>query len=120
MLRVLHLEDNETDAFLIAEAVHNEGLQVEFEVVKTRSDFLRALDQANFDIVLSDTGLPGFDGITALKMVRQKCPGIPFICLSGNTTPTHIKANFDMGVSDFISKSDLPRLIEALRREEEH
>lgn len=119
MLRILHLEDSKADALLIEETARREGIQAEFVLVTNRSEFGRALEQTHFDIVLADSGLPDFDGLTALKMVRQKYRGITFICLSGNSEPANIKANFDMGASDFISKNNLPRLIEALRHEQD-
>jgi CheY-like chemotaxis protein len=120
MLRILHLEDGKEDALLIEESVRNEGIQVEFLLVTSRSEFDRALEQAHFDIVLADSGLPGFNGPTALKMVRQKYPHVTFVCLSGNSEPSNIKANFDMGASEFISKNNLPRLMDTLRSERDY
>jgi CheY-like chemotaxis protein len=119
MLSILHLEDDKMDALLIEETVRNAGLQAEFVLASTRSEFISALDKEHFDVVLTDSGLTDFDGLSALKMVRQKYPAVTFICLSGSSEPAKIKANFDSGASDFISKNDLPRLVEVLRREQD-
>jgi|SRR6185437_12015249 len=119
MLRILHLEDSKEDALLIEVAAHHERIPAKFTLVRNRSEFEQALEHTHFDIILADSGLPDFDGLTALKMVRKKFPGIVFICLSGSSEPEKIKANFDLGASDFISKNDLPRLIDTLRREAE-
>jgi CheY-like chemotaxis protein len=34
--------------------------------------------------VLADYTLPGFDGVTALKIVQKFCPDVPFIFVSGS------------------------------------
>lgn len=119
MLRILHLEDCKEDAFLIERAVQDEGIEAKFILATNRIEFLSMFEQGQFDLILADSGVLGMDGISALKMVRQKYPGLGFICLSGQENPTHIKASFDAGANDYISKNDMPRLLEALRREAE-
>lgn len=119
MIRILHLEDSEADAILIEETIRREGIKAEFIRVKSASEFSDALDQSHIDVVLADSALPDFDGVTALKMVRNKYPGITYICLSGSSEPAKIKTHFDLGASDFISKNDLPRLVQTLRLEAE-
>src|SRR6185312_194314 len=88
MLRILHLEDSKEDAMLIEHAVKSEGITADFKVVKMRQDFISALEESQFDVVLADSSTTDFDGISALKMVRQKYPAMPFICLSGQQDPT--------------------------------
>src|SRR4051794_3542153 len=119
MLRILHLEDQKEDAELIQETVISEGIRARFTVVTKRSDFISALEQAQFDLILADYGLPDFDGLSALKMVRKKYPKIGFVCLSGSNDPALIKASFDAGATDYVSKGDLPRLIQTLRHEQD-
>ncbi len=117
MFRILHLEDCSNDAFLIEQAVKNEGIKAEFKVVKNLKDFICTLEQEEFDLILADSGVPACEGISALEVARRKCPHIGFICLSGLENPAHIKACFDAGANDYISKNDLPRLMATLRWE---
>jgi CheY-like chemotaxis protein len=119
MLRILHLEDCDKDAFLIEQAVKDGGVQAEFKMVKNRQEFISALEVGQFDLILADSSVLDLDNISALKAAREKYPGIEFICLSGHGNPAHIKASFDAGVNDYISKNDLPYLITTLQREAE-
>jgi two-component system sensor kinase len=119
MLRILHLEDSKEDAMLIEHDVKSEGINATFKVVKTRQDFISELEKEQFDVVLADSSTADFDGISALKMVRQKFPAMPFICLSGQQEPAHIKECYDAGATNYISKNDLSPLITTLRREAE-
>ena len=120
MLQILHLEDSKDDAFLIEQTiVRNGGIQARLTVVRDRQEFVSALEQKQFDLVLADNGLPGFDSLSALKMVRQKFPTMGFICVSGAATGKQLQATVAAGVNDFVLKDDLERLVKILRREEE-
>src|SRR5947209_5721974 len=89
----------------------NEGMKAKFTLVTNRAEFLQALEQAEFDLILANYNLPDFDGVSAQKIVRQRYPRIGFVCLSGSNDPAVIKTTFDTGVTDYVSKGDLPRLI---------
>lgn len=117
MLRILHIEDCNKDAFLIEQAIKDEGIEAQFHFVSNRKEFLSALDQGQFDVILADSSVMDLDGVSALKIARQKYPHIGFICLSGQENPAHIKASFDAGATDYVSKNDLSSLMAALRYE---
>jgi len=117
MLRILHLEDSFEDAFLIENAIREEGIQADVKVVRNRSEFEKALENSQFDLVLADCEISGFEGIEALRMIRKKYPGLGYICLSGLENPSNIKASFDAGATDYVSKNDMRRLMPILRRE---
>jgi len=78
-VRILHLEDDPDDAELISLRLRKEGLACEMTRVETRAAFQSALEGSRFDLVLADYRLPGFEGTSALKIVRDKFPGLPFI-----------------------------------------
>src|SRR6185436_19871647 len=82
-LRILHLEDNANDAQLVAMLLRQEEFKADIERVETRNEFLSALKGRTFDVILSDFSLPAFDGKTALSLAREKCPGTPFLFVSG-------------------------------------
>ena len=47
-------------------------------------EFLREIECRPPDVILSDHGLPSFDGFTALSIAREKCPDTPFIFVTGS------------------------------------
>ena len=70
-LDILMLEDVDSDAELVRYELRK--AQVDFTVrrVDTREDFLRELEEQTPDVILADYNLPSFDGLTALKLVRE-------------------------------------------------
>src|SRR5689334_6710834 len=83
LLRILHLEDDSLDAELVHATLAEEGIICELTLVDTREEFVRALDSGSFDLVLSDFALPDFDGMSALTIIRERNPELPFIFVSG-------------------------------------
>src|SRR5580692_2611104 len=82
-LRILHLEDNQTDAQLVREMLDAEGIDCAVTCVKTREAYEAALDTEGFDLILTDFSLPKFDGLSALALAREKRPETPMIFISG-------------------------------------
>lgn len=115
-LSVLHLEDNAIDAELFRMVMKGEGIDCAVTCVRTRRDFQAALEQGQFDLIVSDFSLPAFDGLSALKMARQYCPNTPFIFVSGTMHAIEAREAISSGASDFIVKDDTPGLILAVKR----
>src|SRR3982074_2960035 len=82
-LRILHLEDNATDAELVRLSLARGGLNCDILPVNNADAFLAALQRPEFDVILSDSGVPGDEGRAALAAAHDRCPGVPFIVVSG-------------------------------------
>jgi two-component system cell cycle sensor histidine kinase/response regulator CckA len=115
-LRILHLEDNARDAELIQSALEAESLHCEVVHVKNREEFEKAIEQDRFDVILSDYGLPLYNGFTALNHVREKQPHVPFILLSGTLGEEQAVDSLKNGATDYVLKQRLTRLVPAIRR----
>jgi diguanylate cyclase (GGDEF)-like protein/PAS domain S-box-containing protein len=114
-IRVLQLEDNRLDAELLERQLADDGLNVLCHVVQDESAFRCALDEFAPDIVLSDFSLPGFDGLTALNIAREKAPGTPFIFVSGTIGEERAIEALKRGAVDYVLKDNLRRLVPAIR-----
>jgi signal transduction histidine kinase len=110
-LRILHLEDNNDDVELVRLALKRQKIDCDILAVANGDDYLSAIDNSKFDVILSDSGLPGYDGREALAVARNRCPDTPFIVLSGNAEPFDPtdKAETE-GVTARLPKSDLKSL----------
>jgi phosphoserine phosphatase RsbU/P len=82
-LRVLHLEDDIRDTELVQDTLEADGITSQVRRVETETDFLAALDEGGFEIILADYALPNFDGLSSLKIAQQRSPDVPFIFVSG-------------------------------------
>jgi signal transduction histidine kinase/CheY-like chemotaxis protein len=112
-LRILHLEDNATDAELVRLSLARSGLDCDIQPVNSGAAFLAALQRPEFDVILSDSGVPGYEGGAALAAAHAHCPGVPFIVVSGfpqcNNTPSTVQP------AGAVAKSELEQLAPAIR-----
>ncbi|HEY9883277.1 MAG TPA: hypothetical protein V6C98_06660, partial [Thermosynechococcaceae cyanobacterium] len=70
-LQFLLLEDKLQDTEAIQGRLTDGGINYELLRVDTRADFVTALKNQVFDLVLAAYAMPGFDGITALEIVNK-------------------------------------------------
>src|SRR6516165_6076078 len=115
-LRVLYLEDDIRDAELVQETLAADGIASQVRRVETETDFLDALDEGGFEIILADYTLPGFDGLSALNIAQQRWPDVPFIFVSGTLREDLAVEALKSGATDYVLKSGLPRLVPSLKR----
>lgn len=115
-LRLLHLEDSSTDAELIQIQLKKEWPRCRIERVDSKDRFLEALQQQDFDLILSDFSLPAFNGMEALSLSRaQKCC-VPFLFLSGTIGEDNAVEALQRGAVDYVIKDRPARLIPAIKR----
>jgi len=116
ILRILHLEDDLNDAELVRTALEADGFGFEVARVETETDFMAALTEKEYDIILADYKLPSFDGLSALAAAREKTPGVPFIFVSGVMGEELAIETLKNGATDYVLKQRLSRLAPAVRR----
>jgi PAS domain S-box-containing protein len=115
-LSVLCLEDVLNDVHLINEILIDAGYQVSMDIAKEEKEYLSFLKGKEYDIILSDYTLPGFDIYTALNYAIELQPDVPFICVSGTIGEDIAVELLKLGVADYILKDRLGRLAYAVRR----
>ena len=115
-LRILNLEDNTNDAELNEAMLSARWPQLELLRVDTREDFIAALEEDNFDLILSDYTMPGFSGLEALALAHEKHPEIPFLFVSGTIGEDTAIEALKNGATDYVLKHRLMRLIPAVDR----
>ena len=109
-LRVLLLEDSETDAELIAHELQRSGMKPVIERVDSAEAFTAALLSFAPDVVLSDHSIAQFDSRAALEIMRSLRPTAPFIVVTGVLTGAQTVAAIRAGAADLILKMSINRL----------
>jgi PAS domain S-box-containing protein len=115
-LRILHLEDNPADSQLVRDQLAAEGLAAEIYLASNRQDFIRIFGEQKWDLVLADYRLPDFTGLDALKIVREKSPGLPFILMSGTIGELAAIESLKAGATDYVLKQNRERLPSSIKR----
>jgi signal transduction histidine kinase len=109
-LLILYVEDNKNDVELVKNCLNNSNLEPEIIAVDTSDDFMTALKGNVFNLLLADYSLPGFDGLTALKLAKQSFPDLPVIIISGAIGEELAIETLKAGATDYVLKQNLNRL----------
>jgi DNA-binding NtrC family response regulator len=117
-LKLLLVEDNADDAFLLERHLRRHGFQPQITRVETSPAMLEALAGSDTpDVVLADYNLPNFSGPAALQLLRKSGLDIPFLMMSGAVSEETAVESMRAGAHDYVSKQNLTRLVPALERE---
>jgi len=117
LVRVLMIEDSETDGFLLERALTRGGLPAKCRRVDTAEAMSDALDQEPWDVILADHSMPQFSAPEALQIMQQKNLDLPFIIVSGHIEEMTAVLAMKSGAHDYIMKDRLARLVPAVERE---
>ena len=115
-LRILILEDVPADAELMERELRKGGIIFSSKKVDTKKAFLKELKEFAPDLILGDYSLPSFDGLTALAIVQEKYPDIPFIFVSGSIGEELAIETLKRGSTDYVLKDRLSRLVPGVNR----
>ena len=110
------IEDEVHDATLVEHTLKEGGFDFSFKRVDTEEGFLRELARFQPEVILSDHGLPAFDGFTALSIAKQKAPDVPFIFVTGSLGEEMAVKALKSGATDFVLKHRLNSLPPAVHR----
>ncbi len=116
-LRVLIVEDSEDDTVLLLRHLERFGYRPEAERVETGDELQSALRKSEWDLIITDYVLPGFSGLEALEVLKNKSLDIPCIVVSGKITDEMAVNVLRAGARDYIAKDNLSRLGPAVERE---
>ena len=108
-LRVLLLEDLDTDAELMVRELKRAGFDLVWDRIDTEEALLECLDRP-YDLILSDNSMPSFDAMRALACLRQRRLDIPFVIVSGSIGEEQAVALLHHGAADYIMKDRIDRL----------
>lgn len=116
LLRVLLIEDCEDDALLILRELRTGGYDTRSERIESAIQLESALSRQLWDVVICDYCLPELDAPAALKILQAKSPDLPCLVVSGAIGEDVAVATMRAGADDYLLKSNLTRLVPAVRR----
>ena len=129
LIRVLYVDDSPLDRELVRDALEKEHGGFRVIEAASREEFDARLGETDYDLVLSDFNILGFEGLQVLESVQSLQPGVPVVIVTGTGSEAIAAEAIKRGAADYVIKSPqhirrLPHTIHAVmerhRLEEEH
>lgn len=114
--RILVVDDDPDMCFLVAHAVKsfNSGYQVDTATGAT--DALKKVEQAHFDLIVTDYMMPGRTGLDLITAVSQVSPATRYVIMTAHHDTGGVRSRIDKMKVGFVSKPFmLPDIISAVQ-----
>lgn len=86
-----------------------ESLSCNIEAASNGEEALQSMQQKPFDVVLLDMRMPGQDGLTVLRTIKQKWPESEVVIITGYPTVDNAKEAVRLGAYDYLAKPVAPQ-----------
>lgn len=114
---VLIVDDTGGSRELLASIIRNFAGRLEIREARNGQDALVAWQELRPRITLLDIDMPGLDGISALKKIREMAPKAFVAMISGVGSVDHVREALSSGASGFVIKPYKPqRILDLLER----
>jgi CheY-like chemotaxis protein len=121
MLKILLVEDNETNCNMLARRLQRHGFTVCCAADGPSGVTMAAQEQP--DLILMDVALGEMDGWEATQLIKASpmTSGIPIIALTAHALASDRQRSIEVGCDDFDTKPiDLPRLLRKIHSRLRH
>lgn len=105
-VRILYVGDNLHDRQLVKDALIKEHKNFFVIEAGNRENFEKELISGDFNLILSDFNILGFEGLEILQYTLDKKPGIPIIIVTGKGSEDIAIQALNMGAADYVTKSE--------------
>lgn len=105
MLRILLIDDSPADRRLAIRILQQEFPQLQIQEVIQPHDLEQALEQGQFDLVITDYQLRWNDGLTVLRQLKARYPDLPVIMFTNSGSQEIAVEGMKSGLDDYVVKS---------------
>ncbi len=112
MPRILIVEDDPAVRDVVEHALAREGMStLAVGSGETALERLRGSDEEAFDLVVLDVMLPGMDGISVCRELREagKNSDVPVVMLTARDDEINVVVGLEVGADDYVTKPFSPR-----------
>jgi DNA-binding response OmpR family regulator len=99
---ILIVDDQREICDLVQEYLSGEGYRV--SIAQDGAEMRKAMTQSSIDLVILDLMLPGEDGLTLARALRQELPNVGIIILTGRGEIVDRIIGLEMGADDYLPK----------------
>ncbi len=117
MVRILLIDDNETDRVLVKRELGRVFASLEPHEVRNEAELAQALEAGNFDLAVTDHQLQWSDGLVVLNAIKARFPDRPVVMFTGSGNEEVAVEAMKAGLDDYVIKSPrhVVRLVTAVR-----
>jgi DNA-binding NtrC family response regulator len=101
-VKILVVDDDETVRRSYSRSLT--GASCSVEAAWNGEEALRAMESRRFDVVLLDLRMPGTDGISVLRTMKQRWPDSEVVVITGYPTIETAKEAMQLGAYDYLAK----------------
>ncbi|MFS0821944.1 winged helix-turn-helix domain-containing protein [Bacillus sp. 1P02SD] len=105
-MKVLVIEDNESVCSMIEMFFSKEGIEGEF--IHDGLNGYNRFKEENWDLLIVDWMLPGMDGVTICRKIREEKSSVPIIMLTAKDSESDQVLGLEMGADDYVTKPFSP------------
>ena len=100
--RILLCEDDENLGMLLREYLEAKNFKVDLCI--DGQEGYDAFQENQYDLCILDVMMPRMDGFTLASKIREINVNVPFMFLTAKTLRDDVKAGFELGADDYITK----------------
>ena len=105
IINILYVDDYFFDRELVKDVLERESDSFKVTEAASRDEFEKLLAEKNFDLVLSDFNILGFEGLQVIEAVKQKDPFLPVVIVTGTGSEDIAVKAMKLGAADYVIKS---------------
>jgi len=104
-MRILYVEDNPLDRELVRDALEKEHGGFEITEASSQHEFEKCLSSNDYDVILSDFNILGFEGLQVIDKVKAEDPDLPVIVVTGTGSEEVAVNAMKRGAADYVIKT---------------
>ncbi|MEM5016151.1 response regulator transcription factor [Metabacillus indicus] len=105
-MKVLVIEDNQSVSEMLEMFFSKEGINGVF--IKDGLEGYKAYKQEDWDVLIIDWMLPGMDGVSLCRKIREEKGTVPIIMLTAKDSESDQVLGLEMGADDYVTKPFSP------------
>lgn len=104
-VRALIMDDSSMMRKIVARALRQAGIDpLTVLEAGNGTDALELLARNPVDLIVSDIGIPGMDGLEFLRQIQALYPGIPVVVVTTESSAAYVKEAIRAGVRAYLRK----------------